>query len=563
MLFWQERMETVLADADAQFAVMVDSSPQFGRDWLCVTYDILHESKFRDLFEISEAMGSIDGDDFDVLFESQLSEWQSGIVKHIGVPTGIGSKRATLAHKVHNFLHSLILELGSWSNVQKCCQKVTAVVTDHGTESLLAAVPTCILKKEFLPEIGRWGDTCFQLHSDDAVAGEVDIARLFPRALWIPGPMHLLHGISGEIPRALLSYESWFLPKLRKVCSFLSSPWMMERFREQCLQAPEAQDFEPLFRSSVDASLAEWRWLSLMKCLTLATERKFPLMMHFSIDRMFFNERQQEGSRRGSHPDISGEGISRPAPDAEGSKRENIKALHDVVNDRCFWAYCHMLLAMGHVLCQLETLVWSCPCHPERRETLLLNAMHEGKHHAVKPCFMAGRIGPQLAAGGCREDFATFARLRSMDMLQHVIELTPQSKAFVMNEFGRAKTRVGMMLQSKFTCFEVLPLKLMGMAHLKEDIARRIASEVAEEVRHMQAELSASDWQNAHSQVRFFADYIDQLLEYGAGTISRGELPEACQRKIRAFFFLQINETGVEGVRTFNKIIKAAQAIQI
>ena len=121
----------------------------------------------------------------------------------------------------------------------------------------------------------------------EATEGQaVQVDKMFPSPLWIPGVMHILHSIAGEVPKCLDHYEGWFIPKLRQVIDFFTKPWLVERFREMCLEGvPEAAQFRKLFEGSVNASLAEWRWLSLVQSLVTCLERELPL-------RLFWNPRR-------------------------------------------------------------------------------------------------------------------------------------------------------------------------------------------------------------------------------------------------------------------------------
>ena len=81
--------------------------------------------------------------------------WKAMSEIHTSVPTALGSARATLVHKVHAFLHSLIIELGSRELVRKVCELVVVVTTDMGVEAELALVPSRILAGNFLPNVFR------------------------------------------------------------------------------------------------------------------------------------------------------------------------------------------------------------------------------------------------------------------------------------------------------------------------------------------------------------------------------------------------------------------------
>eukprot|EP00969_Alexandrium_andersonii_P371107 15478765-Alexandrium_andersonii.AAC.1 len=73
---------------------------------------------------------------------------------HTGVPTVFGSKATSVPHKIHNMLHALIIELGSWHSVRMFCRGVSVIVTDMGVEKCLATATTDILTHAFLPDAG-------------------------------------------------------------------------------------------------------------------------------------------------------------------------------------------------------------------------------------------------------------------------------------------------------------------------------------------------------------------------------------------------------------------------
>lgn len=81
-------------------------------------------------------------------------------------------------HKVHNMLHSLVVDLGSWSKVKTFCDRVVSITTDHGVESLLVEAPTCILTGEYLPNVGRESLPEQQDNSTSCVGRDGGIADL-------------------------------------------------------------------------------------------------------------------------------------------------------------------------------------------------------------------------------------------------------------------------------------------------------------------------------------------------------------------------------------------------
>eukprot|EP00969_Alexandrium_andersonii_P292009 12905991-Alexandrium_andersonii.AAC.1 len=56
-------------------------------------------------------------------------------------PVAIGSRRASMAHKMHAFVHALFLLSGSWNSVSRIIKNVIGWTCDLGTERLLSRFP--------------------------------------------------------------------------------------------------------------------------------------------------------------------------------------------------------------------------------------------------------------------------------------------------------------------------------------------------------------------------------------------------------------------------------------
>ena len=158
---------------------------------------------------------------------------------------------------------------------------------------------------------------------------------------------------------------------------------------------------------------------------------------------------------------------------------------------------------------------------------------------------MSGRIGPMLASGVCEQDFETLAAQRSSDMLRHTFGLPPESRTMIIDEFARARSRIGLLLQSKFGVFQSLPLNLLGLGHVDEVVARSMAVRI---VRDMEA-LAEPD--KSHGQVRFFFGHLQVLRSFAEGRIRRAQLPQECQQRIQLFALVQANESSIEGKPTY------------
>lgn len=273
-LWWRGSLrDKMTKHPDMKFTLMADSTPMFGRDWFLVLYEQVDLGSCHAMFEQLAFASGADVDDStrSTILQGLSSVWEACLDHHIPVPTGIGSKRASLTHKIHNLLHCLLVDLGSWEWVKRFCERVICITADHGVESLLVEAPFFVLQGEFLPLVGQscggdggagadwaWFVAPFGAitldsprseagSGDDDAAGEapprpaaselvadvsaasaqtlvevdsLQVGLLFPNALWLPGCMHMLHTVSGEVLKALEHGKAWYLTKLRCVVNF-------------------------------------------------------------------------------------------------------------------------------------------------------------------------------------------------------------------------------------------------------------------------------------------------------------------------------------------------------
>lgn len=133
------------------------------------------------------------------------------------------------------------------------------------------------------------------------------------------------------------------------------------------------------------------------------------------------------------------------------------------------------------------------------------------------------------------------------------MDLSPAERSFVLTEFGRAKARVGFVLQAKLGCFESLPLKLLGLSHVEEAVAAQCAKEVADQVEELQRKLRAGGFQRVHAKIRFWAQHLVDLRELAAGRTQRRDLCKPLAFEIMRMTFVPLNETTIEGKHALAK----------
>ena len=136
-----------------------DSSPQFGRDWFLQEITIVEDVEAAAALQctILQALprgnlseqeweswaASQDRASLSLLLESSRKLCQS-VKKHSLIPTGLASQHGSALHKLHNMLHAMHMDTGSWSAVTALCDNIVGIVTDRGAERLLDSTPLTI-----------------------------------------------------------------------------------------------------------------------------------------------------------------------------------------------------------------------------------------------------------------------------------------------------------------------------------------------------------------------------------------------------------------------------------
>ena len=170
------------SDSSVAIYASCDSSPQFGADWMISEIRIVkgavaamnYCNGLRSMLPddagskqaLHEWMRTLSQQDIESL------RWQSmnlcGLVeKHVLTPSVIGGRHASVAHKLHAFLHQCKVDTGSWGQVQALLAALQSMTTDQGTERLLADIPSSWSKMQssvLLPKMKDCDITFAVLH---------------------------------------------------------------------------------------------------------------------------------------------------------------------------------------------------------------------------------------------------------------------------------------------------------------------------------------------------------------------------------------------------------------
>lgn len=123
----------------------------------------------------------------------------------------------------------------------------------------------------------------------------------------------------------------------------------------------------------------------------------------------------------------------------------------------------------------------------------------------------------------------------------------------LVSEFGKAKARIGFVLQSKLSCYESLPLKLLGLAHTDEAAAAECASQVVDQLRCLRSSLSPAEFSKLHTKIKFWSANVEALEEFASGHTTRSCLRADLQSEIGQLIFPSLNETSIEAKHALAK----------
>eukprot|EP00971_Amphidinium_carterae_P333116 6467655-Amphidinium_carterae.1 len=127
--------------------LMLDSSPQFHRDYEQVLEKVIYDRDLIQLWVWSRRLenmwtGQFDQDAFNVdrvreLLEEEallLDNMNTKIHWHTLPPVLVGFGVSDLGRKMHATLHSLRLETATHEDFHRCCNEVVCLLSDQGTE---------------------------------------------------------------------------------------------------------------------------------------------------------------------------------------------------------------------------------------------------------------------------------------------------------------------------------------------------------------------------------------------------------------------------------------------
>ncbi len=446
------------------------------------------------------------------------------LIKHLGMPTAIGSGRCDIRYKAHALIHGERLQQKSWKSALAALHGTFTYTCDLGTESRLNAV-RCKLSDLF----GAWvhepntvdvaddaafnvepaqeqgalldadgagmngvaedGQGMFNIEEAGAPAaaaahrarapcggaaeggGDAELRVDFTRLVYIPGLLHVLGNCLAGIKDAGLKGWKDLVSQLKELCRLLARPDLRQRLMQTCFAEEPARHWQHYF-AHFSARVYEGRWESMINAVSQVLGIERPLRAAWSLQKFAHRPRAQ--------PDAQVRQAQGP-----GDERLDTDVVDTAIRSDLFWAYLHLLdIALESVE---KMIAWAegCPCcwrqtpfeGPERwvvrraRRQAAASARDRariaGGEGSQKACALCGLRAPEMAAGFLMVLLRSLLDVANAALLLRpcVLALNEAGRAQLLVDFATLRRYLHFTLRLKTAHWRQLPWLLFGLAH--------------------------------------------------------------------------------------------------
>ena len=539
----------------------VDASPQGGYEFVMQASVMVQGCDLVECFRQAQILTRRRPGQEDAEVDRAIEHLAKKIVRRQGVPSTVGSGRASVRHKLAAITHAEKLVCRSWSDVTKLFNSVISFTGDMGTESNIPLFRGRMvdLHGDWILQGGQQADEhvvdqiggadgmpgfhIVDEHAaeaegpgEEADGGAADDASLFldlTKSLFICGLLHVVHNITEGIV-AVMVWAPTFVEMLTHLTRLLKKRWSRQRLMASCFAHGPAFHFRGLF-SHFSASVYEGRWGSLLHAIS----RILPLKASL---RMFWSLANYQGGAGGDQ--------AQPRP---GQHSIRLDLVDQAIGSDMFWAYAEALDYLGETLTSLVHWAESCPCHGEdaaiRGPTrhLRVGAFQRTHSSAASLCPLRTMRAPEMAAGEAHRRLQQLFGLSSAQLVASpaIAQLDQVDRARLLNDFRAARQSISFTLRIKLDHWQSPPWLLAGLGHRDVKKARRCARRAlqifdggGDGVRHHWLTLALC---GHGSQGR------DQLQLFARGERALHEL-EFLEVMAAKLFFIMITERWVESL---------------
>ena len=444
-----------------------DSSPQSSRDWLMLRHVSCSKAEVLETFRSVNKL-ILGREDFEQHFEAtslDLSEVGSlhnalsrNIQEHACLPVAMGSARVSIEDKCSAFLHSTVLECNGINSLRQHLDNFVSWTTDLGVE---VGIPAFVSLKwqDLLPAFFQQpleGDVMLaEDGAGDPAPASGEPVPLMPRALIVPGALHLIHNLTSDLHNRLPFWNEFF-EHLKHIVHLLAVRHERERFLATCVRHTASAEFESLFERVNMSGLYEKRWQAVLKALQA-------LLPVFEALRGAWS---REAFLHGS-------------ADSDAGAAAGVDA---ALKSSKFCAYVFMVHAVHEVLGKFQDWLEACPCH-ENKFPFVSSTVRRKKRRKLfskfehVDCAMRGKRAAELAHGqvdSVLTELFNISFLEGADFLQGALNNADSQSLH--EEFNLAKTYLHFGLVQKFEFWQKIPWRLCGLSHHFTSAARHAAA---------------------------------------------------------------------------------------
>ena len=440
--------------------IMIDSSPQFGRDYELAMMTCIRQEdaftlmkKMEDVYEREDFPSDIRVQDFED--EQQLVNDMAKMVNVIVLtPTVLGRARCGLSDKLHALLHALRLLVDSLSDLSVLLRSIVGFCTDFGTESSLATVPRIPLSRAFPYEAAPEPVDAFaSAGPEDAVPGMCDLTA----SVEFPGPLHIIHNITTALGDCMVHFKVQ-ADKLTSLAKMLTYQAYKQNLLATCFASGEAFHLRKeiiAFKSKVNP-----KRFGTVSAAALEIE-KVEKAMRFAWNLDKFTKRNNKQPRDDDNP-----------------HKLDWNDLDATIHSEFSWAYWLMFRSLGSVLQHLMKWSEGCACH----WNLCQQSADDFKTlRMCERCPWRGRRAPDLAAGELLEELKQLGKREGTKLFSSLPKHLPANdKTAIMRDFRKGRDYLMFMLTLKTTHFQRQPWRSFAIGHKDFAVATKALRETLE-----------------------------------------------------------------------------------
>lgn len=252
--------------------LLVDSSPQFDRDYEMVLIKSIRVDSLLSLWKLSTAMlcrwtdGLSLGDE--LLTEdsrkaerTEVDSIHETVVWHALPAVQVGFGASSLPQRLHAVMHGLRLELCDHSELVAVCNEMVCICSDYGTEYGLSSLDPVPDMFPFWRDFGPPAEVAEDDMLDAPIRPDLRFDHLLPN----DGLLHTIDNCTKDFATAIPGFRV-FVRKLTAVCRVISAKSSQDKLVSRCFQDRIGQHFVGDIRR-FHGSVHEGRRGSIAFCL--------------------------------------------------------------------------------------------------------------------------------------------------------------------------------------------------------------------------------------------------------------------------------------------------------